>query len=226
MRSISILSLAAATACAALVASSAAEAGARSMGYRAPAMHAGHAMHGRPAFAHRGFQRPAFAHRAWGGGYRHHGWRHHRRGLGYAAGAAIAASAGYAAAGGYGYGGGYSYGGDEGYAAPAADYGYATAGYGYAQPAQTWSKTYLVPRTVMRPVTRTHVVPVTTYRTVQSTAYVPTTVYNAVTKTCSCTINGVTQQVPCEGGYAGVGYGGGYGRGVQYNRPGLFPSGW
>ena len=128
-------------------------------------------------------------------------------------------------------GGGYGYA-DEGYAAPAADYGYATAGYGYAQPAQTWSRTYLVPRTVMQPVTRTHVVPVTSYRTVQSTSYVPTTVYNRVTKTCSCTINGVTQEVPCEGGYASgglgvsVGFGGGYNRGVSYNRPGLVTSGW
>ncbi len=113
------------------------------------------------------------------------------------------------------YGGGYAYGGDVGYAAPAP-------AYGYAQPAQTWSKTYLVPRTVMQPVVRTHVVPVTTYRTVQSTAYVPTTVYNRVTKTCSCTINGVTQEVPCADGYAG----GGYSHGVSYNRPGLFTSGW
>ncbi|MFO1134369.1 MAG: hypothetical protein U1E30_04060 [Rhodoblastus sp.] len=223
MRSISILSLAAATACAALVASSAADAGPRGVGYRAPAMHGGAGFHARPGI---GYHRPAIAHRGWRGGYRHayRGWGYNR-GLGYAAGAAIAASAGYAAGSSYGYGSGY-YGGDEGYAAPAADYGYASAGYGYAQPAQTWSRTYLVPRTVMRPVTRTHVVPVTTYRTVQSTAYVPTTVYNAVTKTCSCTINGVTQQVPCEGGYAGGAYGVGYGRGVIYNRPGLFTSGW
>ena len=90
MRSISILSLAAATACAALIASSAAEAGNRG-GYRGPAMRGGPAFH-HQGFAHRGFARPAFAQRAWGGGYRHarHGWRHHRRGLGYAAGAAIA----------------------------------------------------------------------------------------------------------------------------------------
>lgn len=211
MRSISILSLAAATACAALVASSAAEAGHRG-GFRGPAMHGGPAFH-HQGMAHRGFARPAFAHRGWGGGYRHahHGWR--GRGVGYAAGAAIAATAGYAAASSYG--GGYAYGGDVGYAAPAP-------AYGYAQPAQTWSKTYLVPRTVMQPVVRTHVVPVTTYRTVQSTAYVPTTVYNRVTKTCSCTINGVTQEVPCADGYAG----GGYSHGVSYNRPGLFTSGW
>ena len=140
--------------------------------------------------------------------------------------AVVGASAGYAAASSYGY------------AEPAADYGYAApaVSYGYAQPTQSWSRTYLVPRTVMQPVTRTHVVPVTTYRTVQSTAYVPTTVYNRVTKTCSCTINGVTQEVPCEGGYAsggvglgvnvGLSIGGGHSRGVMYNRPGLFTSGW
>ena len=58
----------------------------------------------------------------------------------------------------------------------------------------------------MQPVTRTQLVPVTTYRAVQSTQYVPRTVYQQVTKTCSCTINGVTQQVPCaDGGYARAG---------------------
>jgi hypothetical protein len=207
MRSISILGLAAATACAALVASSAAQAGG-----------ARHAPHGAYAggihmnYMHAPMRAPvAFARPAYGGGYghAHHGWRHRGYGL---AGAAV----GYAAAN--------SYEGGYGYAAPAASYGYAQPSYGYAaQPAtQTWQRTYNVPETVMRPVTRTHLVPVTTYREVQSTQYVPTTVYRQVTKTCSCTINGVTQQVPCADGYAGASYG----AAPVYNRPGLFTQQW
>ena len=216
MRPISILGLAAAAA-ALVVASSAAQAGYRRAGYAAaPSYHA--AVGG---FGHR--------HIGFGGGY---GVRH--AGYGFRHRAIVPVAAAAAVIGGAAYGTGYS--GDYAYAQPGYDatpsYGYAqSAGYGYAAPAtQTWSRTYAVPQTVMQPVTRTHLVPVTSYRAVQSTQYVPTTGYRNVTKTCSCTIDGVTTQVPCAGGI-GAGYGynaGGYVQGVShaplYNRPGLFTS--
>ena len=79
-----------------------------------------------------------------------------------------------------------------------------------------------MPQTVLQPVTQTRYVPVTTYQAVQSTAYVPTTVYRTVTRTCTCTIDGVVQQVPCGTGFTGY-----TGAGLHapiYNRPGLFTS--
>lgn len=95
---------------------------------------------------------------------------------------------------------------------------YAPA-YGYAPAATTWRRAYAVPTTVYQPVTTTSYVPV------QSTRYVPMTAYRQVTQTCSCTIDGVTTQVPCGGGYGGYGYPNTV-RGLSYNRPGLFTSGW
>jgi hypothetical protein len=203
MRPISILGFAAATACAALVASAPAEAAYRRIAGPGYAPAARHVAYARP------YARAAYVggyRRAWGG-----------RGYGLAAGAAIGAAAGYAAANAYD--GGY------GYAAPAS-YGYAQpASYGYSAPAsQTWSRTYAIPQTVVEPVVRTHYEPVTTYRAVQSTSYVPRTVYRHVTKTCTCTIDGVTQQVPCAGGY-GAGYGAAsYSGAAVYGRPGVFTS--
>lgn len=210
MRSISILSLAAATTCAALVASSAAEAG--SMRRVGVAPHA----FARPA-VNAGFVRPAYRPAAVGyHRYARHGWRN--RGLGFAAGAAVGAAVGYGVAGGYDSG--YAY------AAPAASVDYAEPSYGYAAAPVTrsWQRSYMVPQTVVRPVTTTHLEPVTTYRAVQSTSYVPATVYRKVTQTCSCTTDGVTREVPCAGGYGTTGIT--YGGGVAYNRPGLFTSGW
>lgn len=110
--------------------------------------------------------------------------------------------------------------GPYGYYAPRAPRARAYApAYGYAPVARTWQRSYAVPTTVYQPVTTTSYVPV------QSTRYVPMTAYRQVTQTCTCTIDGVTTQVPCGGGY------GGYGspntvRGLSYNRPGLFTSGW
>jgi hypothetical protein len=151
--------------------------------------------------------RPAYAPRAYGYGrpaYRH-AWR------GRAAYGAGVAAAGYAYGGGYGYASsGYS-----------SDYSYGQS-YGYAPASTSYSRTYAVPTTVYQPVTRTSYVPVTSYQAVQSTSYVPTTAYRQVTQTCTCTVDGVTQQVPCGSGYVG----GNYVRGVGYNRPGLFTSGW
>ena len=153
------------------------------------------------AFAQRAFAQRAFAPRAYAPRAAvRYGYRPHHRGW----------SAGYGAA---------SYG----YAQPA--YGYAQPAYApsYAQPAtRSWQRTYAVPTTVYQPVTQTSYVPVTSYRAVQSTSYVPTTAYRQVTQTCSCTIDGVTTQVPCADGSAGyVG-----GASIRYNRSGLFTSGW
>lgn len=215
MRSISILGFAAATIGAALLASTAAEAGGRRGGF---APHAG-------AGFQRNFARPSAFHRpawgggvrrhVWGGGYRHvhHGWR--RRGVGYGIGAAVGAAVGYGVANAYesGYG----------YAEPSYGYAAPTAGYYSAPASRSWSRSYLVPQTVVQPVTHTELVPVTTYKAVQSTQYVPRTVYRQVTQTCSCTTDGVTREVPCAGGYSG---GASYGVGVSYNRPGLFTSHW
>lgn len=101
---------------------------------------------------------------------------------------------------------------------------YAPA-YRAAPATTTWQRSYAVPTTVYQPVTTTSYVPVTSYRAVQSTRYVPTTAYRQVTQTCSCTIDGVTTQVPCAHGYGHGGYGASV-RGLTYNRPGLFTSGW
>lgn len=159
----------------------------------------------------------AFASAAQAGDWRRHRGHHHgyHHGLHHHAGQ-------FAGQGSYGY---YApraprpraYAPAYGYAAPS--YGYAPRSYGYAPVARTWQRSYAVPTTVYQPVTTTSYVPV------QSTRYVPMTAYRQVTQTCSCTIDGVTTQVPCAGGYGGYGYPNTV-RGLSYNRPGLFTSGW
>lgn len=194
MRSISILGFAAATACAALLASSPADAGWRRSHGVGAGVHVGR--------LHAGFNigvaRPRLGRHAWRDGYRHsyRGWR--RRG------ALIGAGVGYGVV-------------RSGYA-----YAEPSVGYVSAPATRSWSRSYLVPQTVETPVTRTELVPVTSYRAVQRTELVPTTVYRKVTQTCSCTTDGVTREVPCAGGYTTVGAS--HGRGVIYNRPGLFTS--